>query len=243
MKLTSLTFSRLVVTTMCAIAVTAVLSGPTARADMSDKRTVLTVDQPIQVTDKLLDPGTYVFVLVGGHSDRYTDRDTVEIFNGDQTRVIDTVVAIPTYRVEPTGKSQFSFWETPPGTARALRDWYYPGDNYGREFSYPKHPAMLTAELHTWSPPPTAEPAPMPAPAAAVSAPTAEQPVQVADAAPAPAPEPAPEPQSAAEPAPAAQEPATLPKTASPYPAIGLGGFLLVGLYGLLRLKQAMYLK
>jgi len=224
---------------MCAIAVTAVLSGPTARADMSDKRTVLTVDQPIQVTDKLLDPGTYVFVLVGGHSDRYTDRDTVEIFNGDQTRVIDTVVAIPTYRVEPTGKSQFSFWETPPGTARALRDWYYPGDNYGREFSYPKHPAMLTAELHTWSPPP----APMPAPAAAVSAPTAEQPVQVADAAPAPAPEPAPEPQSAAEPAPAAQEPATLPKTASPYPAIGLGGFLLVGLYGLLRLKQAMYLK
>ncbi|MGA8578349.1 MAG: hypothetical protein WB579_06690, partial [Bryobacteraceae bacterium] len=120
----------------------------------------------MQITDQLLQPGKYVFLLVGGHSDRYTDRDTVEIFNGDQTHVIDTVIAVPTYRVQPTSKAAFSFWETPPGTARALRDWYYPGDNYGREFPYPKNPVML-AEVHTWTPTPVAAtPAPAPAPMA-----------------------------------------------------------------------------
>lgn len=205
-----------------------------------DKRTVLTVNQPMQVTDRLLQPGTYVFVLVGGHSDRYTDLNTVEIFNGDQSRVIDTVVAVPSYRTAPTSKSQFTFWETPPGTARALRDWYYPGDNFGREFAYPKRPAVLTAsaEVHTWTPQPTAA-------AAVTPAPPTEAPTQTAEAAPAPAPEPAP---AAPEPAPAAQAPeqapapapAELPHTASPFPLIGLGGLLMVGLYSLLRQRQTM---
>jgi hypothetical protein len=230
MRVTSLTNKRLVVTAICGAAVALVLGASRARADETDKRTVITVNQPMQVTDQLLQPGKYVFLLVGGNSDRYTDRDTVEIFNANQTRVIDTVVAVPTYRVEPTGKAAFTFWETPPGTARALRDWYYAGDNYGREFPYPKHPTML-AEVHTWTPTPTPAPmaatlTPTPAPVPQANAePAPQPPAQVAEAAPAPAPEPAP-------------APAALPKTASLYPTIGLVGLLLVGFYGLLRLRR-----
>src|SRR5579864_7831586 len=137
-----------------------------AQADQWDKTTILTVDQPIQVTDTLLDPGTYVFKL----ADSSADRHIVQIFNASQTRVIDTILAIPNYRLQPTDKSRFAFWETPPGTARAMRAWFYPGDNFGQEFRYPKHLNVVeTAQTTTSStqteaaaPPPPETPAPQP---------------------------------------------------------------------------------
>ena len=113
-RVTSLTYSRLAVTAICGVAVGLALGAPCARADQWDKRTVITLNQPIQVRDRLLEPGTYVFRLLNSASDRYT----VQIFNGDQTRIIDTVFAIPSYRLRPPDKSEFTFWETPAGTAR-----------------------------------------------------------------------------------------------------------------------------
>ncbi len=232
MRLKSLAQMRVVVTALCGAGVALVLGAPHANADEYTKRTVITVNEPMQVTDRLLQPGTYVFMLLNGHANMYTDRNTVEILDGKQTHVVDTVIAIPAYRVHPAAKSTFTFWETPPGTARALRDWYYPGDSYGEEFPYPKHPAMLMAstEVQAWTPPPAPAPVPVAAtPAPPAPAPAAQPPAQVAEAAPAPAPAP--------EPAPAA-----LPKTASPFPAIGLAGLLMAGLYGLLRWRRAIQL-
>jgi MYXO-CTERM domain-containing protein len=204
---------------------------------------VITLNQPIQVRDRLLEPGTYVFRLLNSASDRYT----VQIFNGDQTRIIDTVFAIPSYRLRPPDKSEFTFWETPAGTARAMRDWYYHGDNYGREFAYPKHPAVLTAALNAPPPGPAPEAEAAPGPPAALpdesgtaEAPGPTQPTEMAESAAAPTPEPAPQPAPEFQPAAQepAQEPATLPKTASPYPPIGLAGLMAVGLYGLLRRRR-----
>ena len=215
-----------------------------AQADEWDKKTILTVNQPIQVRDKLLQPGTYVFKLLNSQSDRHI----VQIFNGDQSHIIDTVLAIPNYRLEPTGDSRFAFWETPPGNAKALRAWFYPGDNYGQEFPYPKHLIQLEASVTTAPPAPVYEPAaPVTQPAEPQSMtqePQKEetQPEQLAQATPppqtppppaTPAPEPAPPPPSAERAA-----PESLPKTASPYPLIGLAGLLSLGLYGLLRLKR-----
>ena len=249
----SVTKSPGVITTICSIAVAIALCAACARADEWDKRTVLTVNQPIQIRNRLLEPGTYVFRLLNSSSDRHT----VQIFNGDQTRIIDTVFAIPRYRLQAADKSEFSFWETPPGTARALRAWFYPGDTIGQEFPYPKSSAVLTGSLNTPPPgpmtPPTADAAPAPAPAAqqeseAAEPPPPSQPAEMAEAA--ASPEPAPQPQPVPEQQPAAQEPApapapspaeeTLPKTASPYPPIGLAGLLLVGFYGLLRRRRTM---
>src|SRR6202043_1686371 len=48
-----------------------------AQADVWDKKTVLTVSQPIQVQDTYLEPGTYVFKLLDSSSDRHI----VQIFN------------------------------------------------------------------------------------------------------------------------------------------------------------------
>jgi hypothetical protein len=124
---------------LCCLAILAGLAAVPARADSWDKKTILTVNEPIQVRDTLLQPGQYVFKLLDSASDRHI----VQIFNADQSQIVQTLIAIPNYRLEPTGDSRFAMWETPPGTARALRAWFYPGDNFGQEFRYPKHPIQI----------------------------------------------------------------------------------------------------
>jgi hypothetical protein len=210
-----------------------------ARADVWNKKTVLTISEPIQISDAYLEPGTYVLKLVDSQSDRHI----VRIMNADETKVIDTQLAIPNYRLEPTGHTRFQFWETPPGSAKALRAWFYPGDNFGQEFRYPKH--LRTVAMATTAAAPAPAPEPTPAPVAAAPAPTPEP--EPAAAAPAPTPEPAPAPAPApmnAEPAPAPQAPPApapreLPKTATFFPLFGLGGLLAAIAYGSLRLKSA----
>lgn len=144
-----MTFSRIharpLLTLACCIAMVGGIAGSRAQADEWNKRTVLTTNQPIQVTDKVLDPGQYVFMLDNSSSNRHI----VQIFNADQSRLIGTVMAVPGYRITPTGNSRFTFYETPPGTAPALRAWFYPGDNFGQEFPYPKHPEVVQTSAAT----------------------------------------------------------------------------------------------
>lgn len=234
---------RAIFAAFCGIAIATGTFAFHARADAWDKKTVLTVNQPIQVRDRLLEPGKYVFKLLDSNSDRHI----IQIFNADQSHIVDTIMAIPNYRLQPTGDSRFAFWETPNGSARALRAWFYPGDNFGQEFPYPKHLAVLeTAAAVTppAPPPPVVEPpheeAPAPPtetqlrtpePAQENAAPQENSPVEIAQNT-SPQVTPAPEP-------PPAQEPPTLPKTASWYPLIGLSGVLSLGIYGLLRLKRS----
>jgi|SRR5690348_8791984 hypothetical protein len=206
---------------------------PNARADEWNKKTILTVNETIQVPNKVLPPGKYVMKLLDSPSNRHI----VQIFNGDETHLETTILAIPNYRLEPTGKTVFTFWETPPGQPKALRAWFYPGDNFGQEFAYPKSAAIQIAQV-AHAPVPTTE-AQQPselatAPVGTVNEQGQEtpQPQEQAQATP-PPPAPAPAPEA---PAPAPQE---LPKTASPYPLIGLGGMLSLALFLVLRAVRA----
>src|SRR5690348_16094183 len=159
--------SRPVLALVCGLGIASGVGVFRAQADEWNKKTILTVNEPIQVTDTVLDPGKYVLKLADSSSDRHI----VQIFNENQTHLIDTVMAIPNYRLQPTGNSHFTFWETPPGTARALRAWFYPGDNFGQEFTYPKHPLTLEARATT---PSSVVSRTEPAPAPAVTAPAEE---------------------------------------------------------------------
>lgn len=120
------------------------------KADQWNKKTVLTVKETIQLPNTVLQPGTYVFKL----ADSLSDRHIVQIFNADETQIIATILAIPNYRLKPTGKSDFRFWETPAGNPRAMRAWFYPGDNFGQEFAYPKMISIEIAKI-TGTPVPT----------------------------------------------------------------------------------------
>jgi hypothetical protein len=119
------------------------------QADDWNKKTVITIKEPVQMPSccspdhtVTLQPGTYVLKLV----DSLSDRHIVRVFEKDETTVITTILAIPNYRLKPTGKSTFQFWETPAGQPRAMRAWFYPGDNFGQEFAYPKTKSVEIAK-------------------------------------------------------------------------------------------------
>jgi len=116
---------------------------PSLHADQWNKKTVLTIKETIQLPHTVLQPGTYVFKLADSPSDRHI----VQIFTADETHIIATILAIPNYRLKPTGKSVFRFWETPAGHPRAMRAWFYPGDNFGQEFAYPKMKSIEIAKI------------------------------------------------------------------------------------------------
>jgi hypothetical protein len=201
---------------------------PAAQAGEWDKLTYLTVNEPIQVPNKVLPPGKYAMKLLDSPGDRHI----VQIYNSDLTHLETTVLAIPNYRLEPTGKTVFTFWETPPGQPKALRAWFYPGDNFGQEFAYPKSAATQIAAV-SHQPVPTTEATQENELRSAEVTQTPppqqqeQQQTEIAQNTPPPAPEaPAPAP------APAPQE---LPKTASPFPLIGLAGVFSLGLFAMVR--------
>jgi hypothetical protein len=208
---------------------------PSARADEWNKKTILTINESIQVPNKVLPPGTYVMKLLDSPSNRHI----VQIFDKDEQHLQTTILAIPNYRLEPTGKTQMQFWETPPGQPKALRAWFYPGDNFGQEFAYPKSEAMRIASVTHQEVPTTYAQNESELTTAKVTT-TNEQgeEKEMAQATPppapaAPAPAPAPEAEASRqtpEPAPAAT-PQSLPHTASPYPLIGLAGLLSLGAF------------
>ena len=205
---------------------------PNAPADEWNKKTILTVNEPIQVPNKVLPAGKYVIKLLSSPSDRHI----VQIFNADETELQTTILAIPNYRIQPTGKTVFSFWETPPGQPKALRAWFYPGDNFGQEFAYPKSAAAQIAAVTHQTVPTTeaVEAAELPKAEVTQTAPPAQEPREVAQNTPPAQPQAAP----ALEPTPVATAtpaPRELPKTASPYPLVALAGILSLGLFALVR--------
>lgn len=214
------------VVAMASVGLLGIALAPSSRADEWNKLTTMTVNEPIQVPNKVLPPGTYVIKLLDSPSDRHI----VQIFDKDQKHLQTTILAIPNYRIQPTGKTTFTFWETPPGQPKALRAWFYPGDNFGQEFAYPKSAATQIAAVAHEPVPTTEATQPAELPKAEVTQTQPEPQQEVAQNTPPPAPEAAPAP--APEPAPAPRE---LPKTSSPYPLIGLAGVLSLGLFGLVR--------
>jgi hypothetical protein len=208
---------------------------PHVLADQWDQRTIFTFSGPVEIPGQVLGAGTYVFKL----ADSSSDRNIVQVFSKNEKHLYGTFLAIPDERLRPAGKTIITFDETPAGSPEAVRAWFYPGENYGHQFVYPKPKAVALAKANN-TPVPS-----MPAelavnttkPAATmneprvlamklaplkVQMPTEEEleigEVFVAQASPSDQP----------------QLPAELPRTGSPFPLIGLVGLLsLAAAFGL----------
>lgn len=241
-----MTFLRAVPTVFCAALIGAAFS-PNVRADDWNQKTVVTFSGPVETPGvhmqgwAVLPAGTYVFKLLDSKSDRHI----VQIFNQDETVVYATILAIPNYRLRATGKTVITFRETPPGQPEALRAWFYPGKNFGQEFVYPKAKAIELAKL-TNAPVLYTPVAITPEVTAPIQ--SAEEPVVVQlKEAPVLAVSPAGQDVEIAQvvtPPPAevtvAEAPAAeLPKTASPFPLIGLFGLLALGAAFTLKFARA----
>jgi len=106
------------------------MCGALAQADQFDKSTKVTVDQAIEISGTVLPAGTYIFRL----ADPNWDNQTVQIYNENRDHILATVLTIPEYRLEPTGKAVLDLGEAPAGKPVPVRAWFYPGENVGREF-------------------------------------------------------------------------------------------------------------
>jgi hypothetical protein len=111
-----------------------------------NKRTKVTFSGPVEIPGvgaQVLPAGTYYFRLL----DSLSDRHIVQIFNEREDHVYSTILAIPNYRLQATSKTVMTFRERAAGEPQAIRAWFYPGDNFGQEFVYPKIRAIELAQL------------------------------------------------------------------------------------------------
>ena len=103
---------------------------PALKADQSNKKTEITIDQPIAVEGTVLSPGSYVMKVLESPG----DRTIVQIFDAETNHLINTIFAIPAYRVTPVDDSTFEFYSSKDGQPRPLHTWFYPGDTNGFAF-------------------------------------------------------------------------------------------------------------
>jgi len=191
-----------------------------------NKRTVVTFTQPVEIPGQVLPSGTYTIELY----ESFGNRHIVCVYNADRSKLIATLLAIPNQRLTPTGDNVMKFAEGPGNAPDALKAWFYPGDNFGQEFVYPKARAVELAQVtHESIPAVATEPAPIEELKSEPIVSETPQNTEVAMAEVPPTPTATPTQAPTPAPAPA------LPKTASEVPLIGLLGMLSVTFAFILR--------
>src|SRR5580692_2415472 len=81
-------------TALCTAAIGLSVVTPSAIADDHDKKTKVTITEPLEVPGAVLQPGTYVFKLVESSNDRHI----VIIKNERQNHTFATIFAVPNYK-------------------------------------------------------------------------------------------------------------------------------------------------
>ena len=122
------------------------ISASPASAQFASKKTTVTFNEPVEipgVNAQVLPAGVYVFRLL----DSLSDRHIVQVFSKDESHIYATILTIPNYRLRATDKTVMTFAERAAGDPPAMRAWFYPGDNWGQEFVYPKKRALELAKL------------------------------------------------------------------------------------------------
>jgi len=223
---------RLLTLLLMCFAVTQVLTAQTSSRKMRVKFSA-PVEIPAPNTDAsvmTLPAGTYIFKLLRSES----NRNIVQVLNEREDKVYSTILAVPDYRLNASSKTVMYFSERGgAGSPSAIKSWFYPGDNSGSRFVYPKARAQAIAAAENVPIPSFSEAKPITQESIAV-------PVQVQTPAKQEVPYVAANLQQTdvADKAGTDGEPvqaAALPKTASPIYAYAVAGLLLLGIAFVLR--------
>jgi len=91
----------------------------------------MSFNQPIEIPGSVLPAGTYWFVLSTN-----TDRNVVQIYSANWSRLYASLMTIPIYRSQSTPQTEVEFAERPHQNPQALVEWYYPSRLAGHEFVY-----------------------------------------------------------------------------------------------------------
>ena len=131
-----------VATAFCLIFI-ASLATPPANAQNGDRKTVVTFSEPVEIPGgTVLPAGTYFFKLLNQDSGRWV----VQIFDKNQTHTYATLITIQDFRYHPTDKPVMTFAERPDGAPPAIKEWFFPGEQFGRQFVYSRNRALQLAK-------------------------------------------------------------------------------------------------
>ena len=108
--------------------------------------TIITFSAPVALPGVTLPAGSYMFKL----ADSQANRNIVQVFDKDRTKIFATILAISAQRNRPADDTVITFKEAPASAAPAVQYWFYPGETIGQEFAYPKKQAQEIANAaHT----------------------------------------------------------------------------------------------
>jgi len=121
-----------------AIGVLAIMSFPAASlADDYDKKTIITITEPLEVPGIVLQPGKYVFKLLNSSSNRHI----VEVMNERMDHLYALTFTAAARKIQQKGRTVLTFYEGKGDQPHAIRQWYWPGELDGQEFLYPRKQA------------------------------------------------------------------------------------------------------
>ena len=125
-------FHRQVFIAACAVAMLATAPS-TARASAFDKLMIVTFNQPVSLPHVTLPTGTYRFEL----ADPTGDRTVVRVTSEDGKECYGTFFTVPESETESTDRP-VTVKDRRDDLPRSIMGWFYPGDETGRAFIYPR---------------------------------------------------------------------------------------------------------
>jgi hypothetical protein len=126
------------------VALVCCFGASTARADDWNRRTILTIDQPMMVPGATLAPGTYTFIL--GNPE--TSRDHVYVLRQDGTPVASARVT-HWQRGNEQSDLAIAVALNENGAMPVMKGWFFPGLMDGYEFVYPAEQSRTIARAET----------------------------------------------------------------------------------------------
>ncbi len=111
---------------------------PVATADADNREVQFTVNGPVEAPGVILGPGTYDLKLMG-------DGSTVAgIWSGDGSKFYGYFDTVPVDRNHTPRKASVVLEGSGKAAPNRIEEWFYPGDQDGNEFLYPKtHPFQI----------------------------------------------------------------------------------------------------
>jgi len=117
---------------------------PVAKAQAMNESTQVTFREAIRIPGQVLPAGSYFFERAN-HGNA-PNLNSIQIYNGDHTRLLATIETATTERKLMTGETVMKFAEARDGQPPSLMAWFYPGMRDGYEFVYsPKTERKLEA--------------------------------------------------------------------------------------------------
>jgi hypothetical protein len=122
--------------------------GISESADAQRRQTKIRFNAPIEIPNPsmksgvmTLPPGEYVFAM----ADTGSSHHVVRVTDATGQKVHSMVLTMPDYRLSATSKTVMYLGERPAGQPVAIKSWFYPGQNTGERFIYPKARAQALA--------------------------------------------------------------------------------------------------